>query len=382
MWSFPHDRYFLDQVVNRIFEIENTSLLAHKGSYSEFAEFKRARYEEQLKAYEAQQKELQKQEDLIRKFKQHGTEKLAKRAQSREKRLEHVERLDKPMWLDERAHIHLSTQIKSGNDVLHAENLAMAYPNTPLFENVSFDIYKEERIGLIGPNGIGKTTLFKILLNQLEATQGEFKIGHHVMPGYYDQDQSNLSPENNIVEEISDANPQLDTVEIRTLLGAFLFKGDDVFKNVGQLSGGEKGRVALLKLMLSQANLLLLDEPTNHLDISSKEALEDAILGYDGTLLSISHDRYFLNRVCTKIFELQADGMRIYYGNYDYYREKLKQAEMSDLLEAEPVQKTKTQVREERKKEKEAAAQLRKQKKEQQDLESAIHSTVRTDRSP
>ncbi len=370
-----HDRYFLDQVVNRIFEIENTSLLAHKGSYSEFAEFKRARYEEQLKAYEAQQKELQKQEDLIRKFKQHGTEKLAKRAQSREKRLEHVERLDKPMWLDERAHIHLSTQIKSGNDVLHAENLAMAYPNTPLFENVSFDIYKEERIGLIGPNGIGKTTLFKILLNQLEATQGEFKIGHHVMPGYYDQDQSNLSPENNIVEEISDANPQLDTVEIRTLLGAFLFKGDDVFKNVGQLSGGEKGRVALLKLMLSQANLLLLDEPTNHLDISSKEALEDAILGYDGTLLSISHDRYFLNRVCTKIFELQADGMRIYYGNYDYYREKLKQAEMSDLLEAETVQKTKTQVREERKKEKEAAAQLRKQKKEQQELESAIHST-------
>lgn len=369
-----HDRYFLDEVVNRIFEIENTQLLSHKGSYSDFAIFKRARYEEQLKAYEAQQKEIQKQEDLIRKFKQHGTEKLVKRAQSREKRLDHIEKIDKPMWLDERAHIHLSTQIKSGNDVLRAENLAMAYPDTPLFENVSFDIYKEERIGLIGPNGIGKTTLFKILLGQVEALEGTFKLGHHVMTGYYDQDQSDLNPDNNIVEEISDANPNLDVVQIRTLLGSFLFKGDDVFKNVGQLSGGEKGRVALLKLMLSKSNFLLLDEPTNHLDISSKEALEDAVLGYDGTLLAISHDRYFLNRVCTKIFELQPDGMKIYYGNYNYYKEKIKQAQLQDTEQEEKPQKTKTQLRDERKREKEAAAEARKLKKAQEQLEIDIHT--------
>lgn len=370
-----HDRYFLDEVVNRIFEIENTDLLAHSGSYSDFSKFKRARYEEQVRVYESQQREIKKQEDLIRKFKQHGTEKLAKRAQSREKRLDQIERVDKPMWVDERAHIHLSTQIKSGNDVLHVENLKMAYPNTPLFENVSFDIFKEERIGLIGPNGIGKTTLFKILLDRLEAVEGSYKLGHHVMPGYYDQDQSTLNPANTIVEEISDANPQLDIVEIRTLLGAFLFKGDDVFKNVGQLSGGEKGRVALLKLMLSKSNFLLLDEPTNHLDISSKEALEEAIMGYDGTLLSISHDRYFLNKVCTKIFELEADGVKIYYGNYDYYQEKLKQAESAGLSDAPVEQKTKTQVREERKREKEAAARARKQKKDQEALEAQIHST-------
>lgn len=369
-----HDRYFLDEVVNRIFEIENTQLLSHKGSYSEFAKFKRARYEEQLKAYEAQQKEIQKQEELIRKFKQHGTEKLVKRAQSREKRLEHIEKIDRPMWLDERAHIHLSTQIKSGNDVLRAENLAMAYPNTPLFKDVSFDIYKEERIGLIGPNGIGKTTLFKILLGQIDPLEGTFKLGHHVMTGYYDQDQSDLNPDNNIVEEISDANPNLDVVQIRTLLGSFLFKGDDVFKNVGQLSGGEKGRVALLKLMLSKSNFLLLDEPTNHLDISSKEALEDAVLGYDGTLLAISHDRYFLNRVCTKIFELQPDGMKIYYGNYNYYKEKIKQAELADTNQDDLPQKTKTQIRDERKREKEAAAEARKLKKAQEQLEIDIHT--------
>lgn len=369
-----HDRYFLDEVVNRIFEIENTQLLSHKGSYSEFAKFKRARYEEQLKAYEAQQKEIQKQEELIRKFKQHGTEKLVKRAQSREKRLEHIEKIDRPMWLDERAHIHLSTQIKSGNDVLRAENLAMAYPDTPLFKDVNFDIYKEERIGLIGPNGIGKTTLFKILLGQIDPLEGTFKLGHHVMTGYYDQDQSDLNPDNNIVEEISDANPNLDVVQIRTLLGSFLFKGDDVFKNVGQLSGGEKGRVALLKLMLSKSNFLLLDEPTNHLDISSKEALEDAVLGYDGTLLAISHDRYFLNRVCTKIFELQPDGMKIYYGNYNYYKEKIKQAELADTSQDDLPQKTKTQIRDERKREKEAAAEARKLKKAQEQLEIDIHT--------
>lgn len=369
-----HDRYFLDEVVNRIFEIENTKLLSHKGSYSEFAKFKRARYEEQLKVYESQQKEIQKQEELIRKFKQHGTEKLAKRAQSREKRLDQIERVDKPMWLDERAHIHLSTQIKSGNDVLHVKDMAMSFPNTPLFENLNFDIYKEERIGLIGPNGIGKTTLFKILLDQITATAGQFKLGHHVMPGYYDQDQSDLNPNNNIVEEISDANPSLDVVEIRTLLGAFLFKGDDVFKNVGQLSGGEKGRVALLKLMLSKANFLLLDEPTNHLDISSKEALEDAVLGYDGTLLAISHDRYFLNRVCTKIFEMQADGMKIYYGNYDYYKEKIKQAQTLSEVDLNTPAKTKTQIRDERKREKEAAAEARKLKKAQEQLELDIHT--------
>jgi len=370
-----HDRYFLDQVVNRIFEIENTQLLSHKGSYSDFAKFKRARYEEQIKAYENQQKEIQKQEELIRKFKQHGTEKLAKRAQSREKRLDQVERLGKPVWVDERAHIHLSTQVKSGNDVLHVKDLAMAFPNTPLFENLNFDIYKEERIGLIGPNGIGKTTLFKLLLSQLEPIAGEIKLGHHVMPGYYDQEQSGLNSDNDIVEEISDANPSLTVPEIRTLLGAFLFKGDDVFKNIGQLSGGEKGRVSLLKLMLSKSNFLLLDEPTNHLDISSKEALEDAVMGYDGTLLSISHDRYFLNRVCTKIFDMQADGVKIYYGNYDYYREKVKQAELLSTEDEEAPLKTKTQIRDERRKEKEQAAEARKLKKAQEQLESDIHTT-------
>ncbi|MTI53473.1 ABC-F family ATP-binding cassette domain-containing protein [Geosporobacter ferrireducens] len=366
-----HDRYFIDEVVDKIYELENKSLTVYHGNYSYYSEKKLQIYEQQLKEYVEQQKEIEKQEEIIRRFKQHGTEKLAKRAQSREKRLSHVERIDKPLLLYKKAKIRFETRISSGEDVLQVDNLSKSFEDALLFQNVFFDIYKGERVGLIGPNGIGKSTLFKILLGRIPYNTGLIRLGHNVILGYYDQEQSDLDHSATVLDEIWKENIHFNQTEVRTLLGSFLFSGDDVQKEVSSLSGGEKSRVALLKLMLSKANFLLMDEPTNHLDIASKEVLEEALLHYDGTLLLISHDRYFLNRVTTKILELSNNGVQSYLGNYKYYQEKKK--ELLESVDPETViQKTKTQLKDERRKEKEKQQEERKIKKARESIEEQI----------
>ncbi|MFZ5968080.1 MAG: ABC-F family ATP-binding cassette domain-containing protein [Bacillota bacterium] len=366
-----HDRYFLDEVVDKIFEIESTRLTVFHGNYSFYADKKKVYYEQQLKEYIEQQKEIEKQEEIIRRFKQHGTEKLAKRAKSREKRLEHVERIDKPVLFNKKVKIHFETRIKSGNDVIEVNNLTKSFDDQRLFDHVNFRIFKGERVGLIGPNGIGKSTLFKILLGLISYDEGNLKVGHNVHLGYYDQEQSGLNPDNTLIDEIWEENIYFSQTYVRTLLGSFLFMGEDVFKPISVLSGGEKSRLSLLKLILSKANFLLMDEPTNHLDIASKEVLEEALINYDGTLFIISHDRYFLNKVTTKIFEMSPEGIQEFLGNYRYYQEKKRElAEPED--ESIGPQKTKTQLKDERKKEKEKQQEIRKLKKQREEIETQI----------
>lgn len=367
-----HDRYFLDQIVTKIFEVENKQLAVYDGNYTDYVRQKEIVFETALQTFEQQQKEIEKQEEIIRRFKGHGTEKLAKRARSREKMLERTETVDKPVQYSKRAKIRLSARVKSGEDVLFAEELSKSYGEKHLFSHLNLSVYRGDRLGLIGPNGIGKTTLFKMLMNTEPYQSGQVQLGHQVEIGMYDQEQSNLNPANNLIEEISDEDPQLNVTEIRSLLGGFLFHGDDVFKKISQLSGGEKGRMSILKLMMSEANLLLLDEPTNHLDIDSKEALEDALSSYDGTIIAISHDRYFLNKVCTKIVDLSPEGATEYLGNYDYYREKITiNAQLNEELPEEPS-KTKTQMKEDRRKEKEKLQAERQKKQGLGNLEKAI----------
>lgn len=370
-----HDRYFLDQVTNKIIEIENHGILEHKGSYSDFMNFKRLRRETMEREYEKQQKVIDKQEEIIRRFKGHGTEKLAKRARSREKALEKVERVDKPTVDTRRAKIKFTSKQKSGYEVLMVKELSKAFDDKTIFKNVDLSVYANDIIGLIGANGVGKSTILKILTEQMPANSGTIKIGHNVILGYYDQDQSNLTEKNTLFDEISDEVPLFNNTEIRTLLGSFLFHGDEVFKEVSSLSGGERGRLSLLKLMLSKANFLLLDEPTNHLDIPSKEALEEALEAFEGTILLVSHDRYFLNKVCSKICHLAEDGVTEYLGNYDYYLEKqaASLAEKEDQKDAAPT-KTKTQIKDERKKEKERKAEEKRRKQEFQKIEDDIHT--------
>ncbi|SRR6056297_444995 len=366
-----HDRYFIDQVSNRIFEIENRRLISHNGKYSDFVKFKKTLQEMQLKKYVETQKEIEKQQEIVRRFKQHGTEKLAKRAASREKKLEKIEAIEKPESMREKAKIRFMPQIKSGKDVLFVKNLSKSFSGRKIFKNIEFDIYRNDKVGIIGPNGIGKTTLFKILLGEIEPDTGEIKLGHNVHFGYYDQELQGLCEDNDIFDEIASQNPHLTNTEIRNLLGSFLFYGDDVFKSINTLSGGEKSRISLLKLMQSKSNTLLLDEPTNHLDIPSKEALEDALSSYEGTLLTISHDRYFLNRVCDRIFDMSEDNIETYIGNYDAFLEKkllLEELNEETIVET----KTKTQIREERKRRKEKEKLLREEKQRLQNIESEI----------
>ncbi|MDO9592996.1 MAG: ABC-F type ribosomal protection protein, partial [Erysipelotrichaceae bacterium] len=366
-----HDRYFLDQIVTRIFEIENSKLTEYQGLYSDYAREKRKRFEIEMRVFEKQQRDIDKQEEMIRRFKQHGTEKLAKRARSREKALEKVDRIEKPVEDRRRTRIHLTQRTQSGEDVIQAEQLSKTYGDRQIFRSIDLTVYRGDRVGLIGPNGVGKTTLFNILCGNVIQDEGYFKLGHKVEIGFYDQEQSNLVPEHTLIEEISAVDPKLDLTEIRTLLGAFLFHGDDVFKRVSQLSGGERGRVSLLKLMLSEANLLLLDEPTNHLDIQSKEALEEALEAYAGTIIAISHDRYFLNRLCNKLVEMRSDGSTLYLGNYDDYREKLT---LNQKLDSEPVEAlvNKTRQKEERRRERERSTEERNRKRDQQQIEDDL----------
>ena len=324
-----HDRYFLNQIVNRVFEVEHHKLYCYEGNYEQFAEQKRIRRETELRAYNNQQREIAKQEEIIRRFKGHGTEKLAKRAASREKKLEHMERLERPESEMGRMKIHFRQNFQSGNDVLQAEGLAKHFgygeSRRDLFANVDFDIKRGEKICIVGPNGVGKTTLLRILLGEIQPASGHLKTGHNVAFGYYDQGQLLLNDRNTVLEELKESYRLYTDTEMRSILGRFLFQGEDVFLQVGSLSGGEKARLSLLKMMLSGANTLILDEPTNHLDIDSKEVFEDALLEFPGTVIVVSHDRYFLQKIPSRILELDTGGLTEYLGKYDYYVEKKAQ---------------------------------------------------------
>ena len=317
-----HDRYFLDKVVTKIVEIEAGEMRMYSGNYSAYALKKAQLRDAQYKAYLNQQREIKHQEAVITKLRSFNREKSIKRAESREKLLNKMERLEKPVEVQNQMRISLEPRYISGNDVLSVENLSKSFPGQTLFTDISFEIKRGERIALIGNNGTGKTTILKILNGIVDADAGKFTLGSKVQIGYYDQEHHVLHMEKTIFQEISDTYPTLTETEIRNMLAAFLFTGDDVFKQISALSGGERGRVSLAKLMLSEANFLILDEPTNHLDIASKEILEEALNSYTGTVLYVSHDRYFINQTATRILDLTNQTIVNYIGDYDYYLEK------------------------------------------------------------
>ncbi len=317
-----HDRYFLDKIVTKVIEVFQHQVRSYSGNYTDFAQKKAQIRAAQIHAYYNQQQEIKHQEEVIAKLKSFNREKLIKRAESREKMLDKIERLEKPT--DDFTDIHISLEpcITSGNDVLTVDQLAKSYEGRKLFEGIHFSIFRGERVALIGNNGTGKTTILKIINDLIPADRGEISLGTNVHIGYYDQEHQVLHMDKTLFEEISDDYPQLTNTQIRNTLAAFLFTNDDVFKRIGDLSGGERGRVSLAKLMLSEANFLILDEPTNHLDITSKEILENALVHYEGTVLFVSHDRYFINKTATRILDLHEQQILNYIGNYDYYLEK------------------------------------------------------------
>ena len=317
-----HDRYFLDKVVTKIVEIEAAQMRMYEGNYSAYALKKAQLRDAQYKAYLNQQREIKHQEAVITKLRSFNREKSIKRAESRVKMLDKIQRIEKPIEIDNQMRISLEPRIISGNDVLTVEGLSKAFPGQTLFTDINFEIKRGERVALIGNNGTGKTTILKILNGIVDADAGRFALGSKVQIGYYDQEHHVLHMEKTIFQEISDTYPTLTETEIRNMLAAFLFTGDDVFKPISSLSGGERGRVSLAKLMLSEANFLILDEPTNHLDIASKEILEEALNSYTGTVLYVSHDRYFINQTATRIMDLTNQAIVNYIGDYDYYLEK------------------------------------------------------------
>ena len=317
-----HDRYFLDKVVTKIVEIEAAQMRMYEGNYSAYALKKAQLRDAQYKAYLNQQREIKHQEAVITKLRSFNREKSIKRAESRVKMLDKIQRIEKPIEIDNQMRISLEPRFISGNDVLTVEGLSKAFPGQTLFTDINFEIKRGERVALIGNNGTGKTTILKILNGIVAADAGRFALGSKVQIGYYDQEHHVLHMEKTIFQEISDTYPTLTETEIRNMLAAFLFTGDDVFKLISSLSGGERGRVSLAKLMLSEANFLILDEPTNHLDIASKEILEEALNSYTGTVLYVSHDRYFINQTATRIMDLTNQAIVNYIGDYDYYLEK------------------------------------------------------------
>ena len=331
-----HDRYFLDKVVTKVIEIDAGQVRMYSGNYSAYAEKKAQLRDAQYKAYLNQQREIKHQEAVIVKLKSFNREKSIRRAESREKMLGKIQRIEKPTEVQSQMRLSLEPRVISGNDVLTVEELSKSFPEQTLFTDISFQIKRGERVALIGNNGTGKTTMLKILNDLIPADSGTFTLGSKVQIGYYDQEHHVLHPEKTIFEEISDTYPTLTETEIRNMLAAFLFTNDDVFKLISSLSGGERGRVSLAKLMLSEANFLILDEPTNHLDIASKEILEEALNSYTGTVLYVSHDRYFINQTATRILELTNQAVVNYIGDYDYYLEKKE-----DLTEKyAPIQQT------------------------------------------
>ena len=366
-----HDRYFLDAITQSTMELINGHINFYNGNYTTSLELKQKNYEVQLKAYNMQQIEIKKQEEIIEKYRSFNREKSIKAAESRQKMLDKIDRLAAPDKDEKIKGITFKTQINSGNDVLHVENLSKSFDKKLLFKNLNFDIKKGEKTALIGENGRGKTTFFKIILGKLKQDDGLCKLGKNVLVGYYDQEQSDLNVEKTIIDEVWDSFPKLTTTEIRNALASFLFTGDDVFKKISSLSGGEKCRINLLKLILSKSNFLLLDEPTNHLDITSREALEEALLNYNGTVLVISHDRYFLNKSVNKIYELNENGAKEYLGNYTYYVEKKKNP-LRFEMEEEQSSKTKTQIQHEKKKKRDLEKSKREKKSKVKNIEEEI----------
>lgn len=384
-----HDRYFLNETVNRIFEIEHGRLSIYEGNYDFYAEERRNRREVEMRHYEKQQKELERQEEMIRRFKQRGTEKLAKRAASREKRLSAMDLMERPDAGHGKLKLNFRQNFQSGKDVLQAEDLSKSFGygmnRVELFRNVSIDVKRGERVCIVGANGIGKTTLIRMLMGDLVSTTGHIRAGHNVQFGYYDQGQQLLNDSNTVIGELQDAYHLYTEGELRNILGRFLFRGEAVFQEIGDLSGGERARLALLKLMMSGANTLILDEPTNHLDIESKEVFEEALLEFPGTCIIVSHDRYFLNRIPTRIMELTSDGLVNYLGKYDYYVEKKQQliesgskyvaslakAGSGDPAQAEP-ESGQLSAAEERKLKKEREAEERRLNRRKEALEKEI----------
>ena len=381
-----HDRYFLDKLATRIFEIEHCHLKAYDGNYTTFKEKKQLQYEQDLRHYEQMKAEVARQEEIIRRFKEHNTEHLVKRAQSREKRLAMLDMPDKPTFFREKLKIRFDEKLKSGQDVLQAEDLAMSFTGPEgvkhLFSGVNMNIKKGDRICMVGPNGVGKTTLLKIILGELDPDSGWLKLGQNVVCGYYDQEQKLLDPEKTVLDEVHSTYIKYDQVELRKLLGRLGFYGDDVFKQVKDLAGGEKAKLSLLKLMMTGANFLILDEPTNHLDIAAKEVFEDALLDFPGTLLIVSHDRYLLQKIPTAIYELKPEGITVYLGSYDYYEQKSSsvtsgKAYLETLAKgANPADAQKLLSKEERtllrQKEKEEAAAKRKRERQLQAAEETV----------
>ena len=371
-----HDRYFLDKVVQKVVELDRRQVSVFSGNYSDYAVKKAQVREARLKQYYNQQREIKHQEEVIAKLKSFNREKSIKRAESREKMLDKVERLEKPAEENTDIHLNLEPRIVSGNDVLRVEGLCKSYPGQTLFTDLSFEIKRGERVALIGDNGTGKTTILKIINEMAEADGGTMTVGANVHFGDYDQEHQVLHMEKTLVEEISDAYPGLTNTEIRNVLAAFLFTGDEVFKRISDLSGGERGRVSLAKLMLSEANFLILDEPTNHLDITSKEILEQALNRYTGTVLFVSHDRYFINKTATRILNLTGQTLVNYIGNYDYYLEKCK--ELTQVFVSGQEEDTQVQAesagKADWKKSKEEKARLRKLENERKRTEEKIEN--------
>ena len=368
-----HDRYFLDQVTETTLEVSQGKVTSYRGGYSQALQKKAALLEAELKNTSKVEKEIQRQEALVRRMKQHGTEKLANRAKSREKKLAKMDRPQKHLQQAVLSALQFQVEQTSGRHVLTAEHLSKSWPGQPpLFTDLNFTIQRGERIALVGPNGIGKTTLFRMTAGEVAPEVGTLTLGHQVSLGYYHQELQHLDESLTAIEELHNAYPQLNETQLRTWLGAFLFMEDEVFTPIHLLSGGEKARLSLLKLMLSRHNLLLLDEPTNHLDIPARENLEEALLNYDGTLFFISHDRYFINRIATGVMEFSPEGLTHYLGNYDDYIAKKRQLAM-ELEEDIQVEINRTRQKQDRQKEKKLREEARNQKKELEQLEKDLH---------
>ncbi len=368
-----HDRYFLDKIVSKVIEIENHKAHVYSGNYSDFAVKKQELRVATMNAYLKQQSEIKHQEEVIAKLRSYKQEKFYKRAESREKQLEKIDLIEKPEELKNNMIIKFEPDIVSGNDVLSVENLEKSY-NTLLFKNISFEIKRGEHVAIIGDNGTGKTTILKIINGLVDADSGMIKLGTNVHIGYYDQEQHNLTDENTLFEEIANSYPNMTNTKIRNTLAAFMFTGEDVFKRVSDLSGGEKGRLSLAKLMLSEANLIILDEPTNHLDMASKEILENAINNYTGTVLYVSHDRYFINQTANRILELTNTKLINYLGNYDYYEEKKEEltATFTPKEEKAKAEKTTSSNKQDYLERKAEAARIRKLKNDISKVEEKI----------
>ncbi|RAL22024.1 ABC-F family ATP-binding cassette domain-containing protein [Thermoflavimicrobium daqui] len=364
-----HDRYFLDRLVSVIYEIEQHQATRYVGNYTDYMVQKEERIHAQLKAYEEQQVEIKKMEDFIQKNIARAS--TTKRAQSRRKTLEKMERLEKPLIQNKQAAIRFDTAVSSGKQVLEVKDLSVGYEK-PLLKNLSFRLERGEHVAIIGPNGIGKSTLLKTLVGHLPSLDGEMKWGVQVQMDYYDQEQKELNPEKQVIDEIWDYHPHLDQTTIRSYLGQFLFSGEDVFKKVSDLSGGEKARLSLLKRLLNQANFLLMDEPTNHLDMFSKERLEQALENFPGTLLFISHDRYFINRLANRVWEISSEGIKDYPGSYEWYLEKKALEKLEETTGVPEEEATHSSAQTYRQQEKELRRQQKKQQQKIMELEKDI----------